>query len=87
MCIKCKAFVVYDPAQDSAHLVQALAAVVSTCTNESNPAKWSISPLPMPLPVVPPTMPLLSPIMLLLSLAGLSPNPTPCKSSQQEWHN
>ena len=28
-----------DPAQDSAHLVQALAAVVSTCTNESNLAK------------------------------------------------
>ena len=25
-----------DPAQDSANLVQALAAVVNTCTNESN---------------------------------------------------
>ena len=24
-------------------LVQALAAIVSTCTNESNPAKWSIT--------------------------------------------
>ena len=32
-----------DPAQDSANLVQALAAVVNTCTNESNPAKWSIT--------------------------------------------
>ena len=32
-----------DPAQDSANLVQALAAIVSTYTNESNPAKWSIT--------------------------------------------
>ena len=33
-----------DPAQDSANLVQALAAIVSTCgTNESNLAKWSIN--------------------------------------------
>ena len=43
MCIKWKAFVACDPAQDSANLVQALAAVVNTCTNESNPAKWSIT--------------------------------------------
>ena len=43
MCIKWKAFVACDPTQDSAHLVQALAAVVSTCTNESNLAKWSIT--------------------------------------------
>ena len=43
MCIKWKAFVACDPAQDSANLVRALAAIVSTCTNESNLAKWSIT--------------------------------------------
>ena len=37
-----------DPAQDSTHLVQALAAIVNTCTNESS---WQsgVSPLPIPL--------------------------------------
>ena len=52
MCIKCKAFVSCDPAQDSAHLVQALAAVVSTCTNESNLEKWSITITNAPVIVV-----------------------------------
>ena len=41
-----------DPAQVSANLVQALAAVVSTCTNESNPAKWSITITNAPVIVV-----------------------------------
>ena len=41
-----------DPAEDSANLVQALAAVVSACTNESNLAKWSITITNAPVIVV-----------------------------------
>ena len=52
MCIKWEAFVACDPAQDSANLVQALEAVVSTCTNENNPAKWSITITNAPVIVV-----------------------------------
>ena len=42
MCIKWKAFVACNPAQDLTNVVQALEAIVNTCTNESSPVKWSI---------------------------------------------
>ena len=53
-----KVFVACDPAQDSANLVQALAAFVSrlallhALANESNPEKWSITITNAPVIVV-----------------------------------
>ena len=67
-----------DPAQDSANLAQALAAIVNTCTSESSPEEWSIPITNSPvIDVVNSGLPVVPPIMLLLPLAGLSPNPTP----------